>query len=95
MMFINKNLKEQPPSQDPEVVEDRQVQAYYLQLMNNVGFSVRLPVPLRGKSTPSEEDYQKSLQVFRKTKEILLVMGYKVQSDEERLTMQVMEKEEK
>lgn len=70
-------------------MEDAQIQAYIQLLLKNEGFGVRLPIPLRGKALPSAEDYQASHRIWRKTLDILRVMGMTASGIEAQLTITV------
>ena len=91
-MHIMKGSKiEYPLPKDLKLLHQKQVEAFYMRLMDNVGFAVRLPVPLRGHAIPPDEDYQKTLQIFKEVKELLQMMGIKHSSDQNALTITVLE----
>ena len=91
-MHIMKGSKiEYPLPKDLKLLHQKQVEAFYMQLMGNIGFAVRLPVPLRGHAVPTDENYQKTLQIFKEVKELLQMMGIKHTADQNALTITVIE----
>ena len=77
-MHIMKDQKvEYPKPRDMKLMHQKQVEAYYQLLVTHVGMVIKVPIPLRGKAIPSDEDYNNSSDIFKETKELLTMMGIK------------------
>ena len=77
-MHIMRDQKvEYPKPRDMKLMHQKQVEAYYQLLVTHVGMVIKVPIPLRGKAIPSDEDYNNSSDIFKETKELLTMMGIK------------------
>lgn len=77
-MHIMRDQKvEYPKLRDMQLLHQKQVEAYYQLLVTHVGMVVKVPIPLKGKAFPSDEDYTNSRTIWEETKNLLTMMGIK------------------
>lgn len=77
-MHIMRNQKvEYPKPRDMKLLHQKQVEAYYHLLVTHVGMVIKVPIPLRGKAIPSDEDYNNTAAIWKETQELLTMMGIK------------------
>ena len=77
-MHIMKGSKiEYPLPKDLKLLHQKQVEAFYQLLVTHVGMVIKVPIPLRGKAIPSDDDYNNSAAIWKETKELLSMMGIK------------------
>lgn len=77
-MHIMKGSKiEYPKPRDMKLLHQKQVEAYYHLLVTHVGMIIKVPIPLRGKAIPSDEDYNNTAAIWKETQELLTMMGIK------------------
>lgn len=66
-----------PVPKDTKLLFQKQVEAFYQNLMSHVGMVVKVPIPLREKGIPSDEDYKNSESIWKETHQLLSMMGIK------------------
>lgn len=91
MTLMRGQKVEYPKPRDLALLHQKQVEAYYQLLVGNVGMIIKVPIPLRGKIIPSNEDYNNSADIWKETKELLTMMGIKHTSFSENFGLRIDE----